>query len=538
MKTTNPKLWIAFLIAAFGLLASCAMPLLFMVVQPGGTHASADSAITLSVLCFAGLVGLIAILTLVACTFAALDLADPTQALGLPEGSIRAVIALGLIVVFVISSLFLFGRLAEGQTVVTAGLTSEQVAQIPVAELMKKDQDPGSTPPTYTVTRHLGPTRASEDFSRQLLTTISTLVVAIASFYFGSKAVEMGQATVSAITPPPAGQVNPPPAASPAPQPAEPPPATPPAEPSTPTTPTTPQAPDSAGGSATAEGTVEGKPQTPEVNERVAQFTSKRVRPADVPESGGALERGPDGKLRLAGGDTPAARLSSFKEPTGEISSDHWLDTAQREPIGTGDHLEPLFVVIHYTEGYSADSSISGWRAANNGILAHVVIDRDGKVFQCRPFNQSCMHAGKSRLRHPQTDKLFDGLNSCSIGIEIANTGDGGDENLHERLQKLFPQAEIVTARHRNIDLSGSNAAEHKRTQWETYPKAQLDSVFGLVKLLMTKYQLVDITGHDCVAYERKTDPGPTFPMEELRADNGLSGLPVVWDKDGSKLNV
>lgn len=45
--------------------------------------------------------------------------------------------------------------------------------------------------------------------------------------------------------------------------------------------------------------TLEGnRPATEVVNERVARIMSKRIRPADMPESSGALERGPDGKLR------------------------------------------------------------------------------------------------------------------------------------------------------------------------------------------------------------------------------------------------
>jgi len=555
MRITQPKLWIAFFTAVVGLVAACAIPLLFMYFS--GKHgAGADPAISLSILTFAGLVGMIAILTMVACTFSALDLADRKQALGLPEGSIRAVIALGLIVIFVISSLFLFGRLAEGQTIVTSGLTAEQVAQISGTELINRvpDKVEAGATPTYTVTRHLGPTRASEDFSRQLLTTISTLVVSIASFYFGSKAVEMGQVTMDKITrtsaeqeppppsplPPPAGPATPttPPAGSstPATRPAEP--ATPGVPPAEPSTPSKPPSPGGASGPSTPDGKPGGQPEAPDVHERLAPFMSKRVPLSEVPESSGALERGSDGKLRLVRSDAPAPVSSSTVTSIGEITSDHWLDTAKRAPIGTGGQLEPLFVVIHYTEGYSAESSISGWQKADNGILAHIVIDRDGKIFQCRPFNQSCQHAGKSRTRHPQTNKLFDGLNSFSIGIEIASTGDGGDDNLHGRLQKHFPQAEIVTAKHRNDGIPGSNAAEHKRTQWEAYPKAQLDAVFGLIRLLMAKYAIVDITGHDCVAYERKTDPGPAFPMEKLRAEHGLSGLPAVWDKSGNKINV
>jgi N-acetyl-anhydromuramyl-L-alanine amidase AmpD len=54
----------------------------------------------------------------------------------------------------------------------------------------------------------------------------------------------------------------------------------------------------------------------------------------------------------------------------------------------------------------------------------------------------------------------------------------------------------------------------------------------------MDRYKLVDITGHDCISVENKTDPGPAFPMLELRAANGLSGLPTVWDKNGKKIDV
>ena len=52
------------------------------------------------------------------------------------------------------------------------------------------------------------------------------------------------------------------------------------------------------------------------------------------------------------------------------------------------------------------------------GVSAHYVIGRDGTVYQCHPFNKTCGHAGKSEW------KGFENLNSCSIGIELANAGD------------------------------------------------------------------------------------------------------------------
>ncbi len=133
-----------------------------------------------------------------ACIFAALDIADKDQALGLPEGTVRAVIALSLIMIFGISSLFLFSRLAQGHTIEVHGLTKAQKDAVPAEQIIdvtvEPTRAPGENAPgpeaTYTVKR-TGLSRASEDFAKQILTTIVLLwVVAIASFYFGAKSVE------------------------------------------------------------------------------------------------------------------------------------------------------------------------------------------------------------------------------------------------------------------------------------------------------------------------------------------------------------
>src|ERR1043166_2751114 len=58
-----------------------------------------------------GVIGLLAVLMMTALAFSSVKLADSTQALGLPEGSVRAVIALSLIVIFIIIVVFLFGNL-------------------------------------------------------------------------------------------------------------------------------------------------------------------------------------------------------------------------------------------------------------------------------------------------------------------------------------------------------------------------------------------------------------------------------------------
>jgi N-acetyl-anhydromuramyl-L-alanine amidase AmpD/N-acetylmuramoyl-L-alanine amidase len=259
------------------------------------------------------------------------------------------------------------------------------------------------------------------------------------------------------------------------------------------------------------------------------------VHPKSAPTRGTpAVVKAPAG-VRKRG----ATKVPSALGAIGKIDADHWLTTAKRAPIDGGGSLTPLYVVIHYTEGFSADSSVGGWRTKNDGILAHVVVDRDGTIYQCRPFNRICLHAGGPGMaiwQDPRTNKTYNGANSVSIGIEIANTG--MNVAFHKKLGtgSPYPDGTTMAASHRN----GSKGTEEARDgkEWEVYPQAQLRSVFGLVSLLMAKYDLHDITGHDCISSWRKADPGPAFPMLELRKANGLSGLPVVLDRTGKPIPV
>jgi N-acetylmuramoyl-L-alanine amidase len=271
------------------------------------------------------------------------------------------------------------------------------------------------------------------------------------------------------------------------------------------------------------------------VPKAIALLAGASVHPKSTPTPGApAIAKTPEGARRRG-----ATKVPATKGAIGKIDAEHWLTTAKRAPIDGGSLLTPLYVVIHYTEGFSADSSVSDWKKRTDGILAHVVVDRDGTIYQCRPFNRICLHAGGPGLaiwQDPRTGKTYDGANSVSIGIEIANTG--MNAAFHKRLGtgEPYPDGSTMVASHRN----GSKGTEEARDgkEWEIYPKAQLRSVFGLVSLLMAKYDLHDITGHDCISSWRKADPGPAFPMLELRKANGLSGLPVVWDRTGKPIPV
>ena len=161
------------------------------------------------------------------------------------------------------------------------------------------------------------------------------------------------------------------------------------------------------------------------VPKAIALLAGASVHPETAPDDGSpatpSIASAPEG---IPGPGTDTAPTT--KRSVGKIDADHWLSSAEREHIDGGNPLTPLYVVIHYTEGFSAESSVNGWKSKDNGILAHIVVDRDGTIYQCRPFNESCGHAGglgMARWQDPRTGKFYDGANSVSIGIEIANTG-------------------------------------------------------------------------------------------------------------------
>jgi len=193
-----------------------------------------------------------------------------------------------------------------------------------------------------------------------------------------------------------------------------------------------------------------------------------------------------------------------------KVTPDHWLDGATRLTYPPGPTMTTRrFLVMHFTSGATALSSVEFWRTdAAKGAEAHIIIDRDGTVYQVRRTDEAADHAGKSKWRDPNTGLIYTGLNQCSIGIELANAGD--DEKLAARYTKL----PIVRARHKNGGpVQG----------WEAYPPEQIESALAVAKALVQRYKLDDVIGHDDIAPDRKNDPGPAFPMTEFRAKLGFT---------------
>jgi hypothetical protein len=148
----------------------------------------------LPVLLISGTVFTLLSLALLAVVFNNLGLADSRYALGLPEGSIRAVIALLLILLFFISAVFLYsnGRVQKVNTL--DPVSQATIDGIPATDIV--GVRPSEIDKTKFRVERRADTAVSDDLAQQLLTTISTLVVAVAAFYFGANSVQAARGAV------------------------------------------------------------------------------------------------------------------------------------------------------------------------------------------------------------------------------------------------------------------------------------------------------------------------------------------------------
>lgn len=147
MKSGETDQWKA---AVFVIAISSGLTLAFVAIL-GWALRDLPDEIKLPLLVVAAVAGLLSSLALVVAVFAIYRLANKSYALGLPDGSVRAIIALLLIVLFSVTTVFLTVRLQNA------------AAGAPVV-----------------------------DFAKQLLTILGTLMTSVASFYFGTRAVTDG----------------------------------------------------------------------------------------------------------------------------------------------------------------------------------------------------------------------------------------------------------------------------------------------------------------------------------------------------------
>lgn len=164
---------------------------LFSVIVGGVVWANSEdqgAEIVLPLLLLAAVALFITALTVMAGVFTSLGLTSPEHALGLPEGSVRAILALMLVFLFFVASLFLFGRVSLGRTGLLEGVPQAQYEQLLGRNVVLdsyRDSEFGA-PATYTIATRDDVTGPATDMAQNLLTLLGTLVTAVTAFYFGA----------------------------------------------------------------------------------------------------------------------------------------------------------------------------------------------------------------------------------------------------------------------------------------------------------------------------------------------------------------
>ncbi|KJU82808.1 N-acetylmuramoyl-L-alanine amidase [Candidatus Magnetobacterium bavaricum] len=80
----------------------------------------------------------------------------------------------------------------------------------------------------------------------------------------------------------------------------------------------------------------------------------------------------------------------------------------------------------------------------------------------------------------------------------------------HNELNQAVAAEDVLEATHKH---------EHTKRLWMRYPDVQIAAVLDLCRFIKQHYPgIKDVLGHDDIAQGRKLDPGPLFPLADLRS--------------------
>lgn len=182
---------------------------------------SKDSpAIGLSQIMLLGLALVVALVAGLSIIYWVLGLDDGKQALGLPEGSVRALLAFSLVLAFVCLAAFLYAGISapgSGAGVKLSGIELPEITKLEANfvvayEPTVRNGAPAMTSdgksPLYDATYYPARNASADDFAKQIFTTLAAVFVSVISFYFGSSATSSGVSAGAAAVAKAAGAVS------------------------------------------------------------------------------------------------------------------------------------------------------------------------------------------------------------------------------------------------------------------------------------------------------------------------------------------
>jgi hypothetical protein len=156
-------------------------------------------ALSLSAVVLVGLALVVILMSVLVIVYSVIGVADPTQALALPEGSVRALIAFSLVLIFVCLGAFLYNSVHE--SALSPGGTANSITEAQLTDLKTQfvvayeparnangavQTEADGKSQLYNATYFIKPNKDADDFAKQIFTTLATVFVSVISFYFGS----------------------------------------------------------------------------------------------------------------------------------------------------------------------------------------------------------------------------------------------------------------------------------------------------------------------------------------------------------------
>ncbi len=208
----------------------------------------------------------------------------------------------------------------------------------------------------------------------------------------------------------------------------------------------------------------------------------------------------------------------------------------------------PLGVVWHWTGGVCRGDGAARWladsirtfnRAKDRPASWHVLIAKDGRIFQSVPLLMGAWHVGRpgriggkpapvSGQWDPMAwpGRLFANINAATFGVELENSG---------RLEKVgdkfycwpfwLDPDRPAAGPDPKLEVEAARAVLHGAQWFDGFPQAQEDAATRLLQALALSQKWsrdVSQYGHRMFDPSRKEDPGPVW-LETV--------LPRVLDK-------
>lgn len=177
----------------------------------------------------------------------------------------------------------------------------------------------------------------------------------------------------------------------------------------------------------------------------------------------------------------------------------------------------PKFLIIHYSASGETAGTVAWLTNPVSSASAHIVIGRDGEVWQLASFDQKTWHCGESEWEGLKN------LNSYAIGIELVSFGSvtlDKDGKFRSRYGHEVSAGEVRAATHKN---------EAAPRYWQQYRDAQLEKLVEVSRAILEAYPSIEeVLGHDDIAPTRKTDPGPLFPWDWFLVEIGRKDAPAT----------